>query len=112
MPEPFYFISYSPVDGEEIALTLGDQLAAGPPSIPIWLAARNLQAGIDRDEQIVHALAGCGGLLYVMTTDGVHPDCECRQEWTRALKYKKVQETDHPSPLRPECRAALPIGAA
>jgi TIR domain len=89
MPEPFYFISYSPVDGEDIALRLGDQLAAGPPSIPIWLAARNLQAGIDRDEQIVHALGGCGGLLYVMTTDGVHPDCECRQEWTRALKYKK-----------------------
>jgi hypothetical protein len=43
MPEPFYFISYSPVDGEDIALKLGDQLVAGPPSIPVWLAARNLQ---------------------------------------------------------------------
>jgi hypothetical protein len=56
MPESFYFISYSPIDGEEIALRLGDQLAMGPPSIPVWRAARDLQAGIDRDEQIVHKL--------------------------------------------------------
>lgn len=33
MPEPFYFISYSRVDGEDFALKLVDQLAAGPPSI-------------------------------------------------------------------------------
>ena len=70
MPEPFYFISYSPVDGEEIALRLGDQLAAGPPSIPVWLRPAKLQPGIDRDEQIVQALGSCSGLLYIMTTDG------------------------------------------
>lgn len=28
MPEPFYFISYSRVDGEDFALKLGDQLTA------------------------------------------------------------------------------------
>jgi hypothetical protein len=48
MTEPFYFISYSPVDGEQIALRLGDQLTGGVPSIPTWLDQRKLQPGIDR----------------------------------------------------------------
>jgi hypothetical protein len=65
MAVPFYFICYSRRDGEEIALTLADQLAAGPPSIPVWLDRRNLQPGIDWDEQIVGALRGGGGVLYL-----------------------------------------------
>jgi tetratricopeptide (TPR) repeat protein len=89
MPEPFYFICYSRVDGEDLALQLGDRLAAGPPSIPVWLDRRNLQPGIDWDEQIIEALRGCAGLLYLMTIDSVSPNSECKKEWTRALKYKK-----------------------
>ena len=58
MAEPFYFICYSRRDGEDIVLTLADQLAAGPPSIPVWLDRRNLQPGINWDEQIVAALRG------------------------------------------------------
>jgi hypothetical protein len=90
MAEPFYFICYSRRDGEEIALTLADQLAAGPPSIPVWLDRRTLQPGIDWDEQIVKALRGSAGILYVMTKDSVSPNSECKKEWTRALKYKKA----------------------
>ncbi len=89
MPEPLYFISYSPVDGEETALGLADKLAMGPPSIPTWLDQRKLQPGIDRYKQTVEALRECTGLLYIMTRGSVDPDCECTQEWTRALKYKK-----------------------
>ena len=61
MPEPFYFISYSRLDGEDFALKLGDQLAAGPPSIGVWLDRRRLQPGIDWDEQLVEALARLRG---------------------------------------------------
>jgi hypothetical protein len=89
MPEAFYFICYSRVDGQEIVLTLGDRLAAGPPSTQVWLDRRNLQPGIDWDEQIVGALRGCAGVLYVMTKDSVSPNSECKREWTRALKYNK-----------------------
>jgi hypothetical protein len=89
MPEPFYFICYSRRDGEDAVLALADQLAAGPPSIPVWLDRRNLQPGIDFDEQIVEALRKCAGVLYVMTKDSVSPKSECKREWTRGLKYNK-----------------------
>ena len=89
MAQSHYFICYSRRDGEEIALKLGDQLAAGPPSIPVWLDRRNLQPSIDWDEQIVAALHECAGVLFVMTRDAVVPNSECKREWTRALKYNK-----------------------
>jgi len=37
MAEPFYFICYSRSDGEDLVVTLADQLAAGPPITPVWL---------------------------------------------------------------------------
>lgn len=89
MTESFYFICYSRRDGEDIVLTLADQLAAGPPSIRVWLDRRNIQPGIDWDEQIVGALRECAGVLYVMTKDSVSPNSECKREWTRGLKYNK-----------------------
>jgi hypothetical protein len=89
MAELFYFICYSRRDAEDIVLSLADQLAAGPPSIPVWVDQRNLQPGIDWDEQIVEALRGCAGVLYVMTEDSVSPNSECKREWTRGLKYNK-----------------------
>jgi hypothetical protein len=89
MPQPFYFICYSRVDGEDLAFQLGDRLEAGPPSIPVWLDRRRLQPSIDWDEQIIEALRGCAGVLYLMTTDSVSSNSECKKEWTRALKYKK-----------------------
>jgi hypothetical protein len=89
MGEPFFFVCYSRRDGEDIVLTLADQLAAGPPSIRVWLDRRNLQPGIDYDEQIVEALRGCAGVLYVMTKDSVSRRSECKREWTRGLKYNK-----------------------
>ena len=88
MAEPFYFICYSRRDGEDIVLTLADQLAAGPPSIPVWLDRRNLQPGIDWDEQIVAAL-WVPSVFHVMTRDSVSPNSECKREWTRGLKYNK-----------------------
>ena len=51
-----YFISYSSVDGKEFALQLADRLAKGPPSIPVWLDKRELQPGVDWDEQVGEAL--------------------------------------------------------
>jgi TIR domain len=87
--DPFYFISYSRIDGEDFALKLSDQLDAGPPRIRVWLDQRRLQPGIDWDEQLVEALGACEGFLYVMTKDSVSPNSECKKEWTRALRYKK-----------------------
>ena len=89
MAETFYFICYSRQDGEEIAITLADQLAAGPPSIPVWLDQRKLQPGIDRYEQVLQALKDCQGILYLVTKDSADRNCRCTQEWIRALRYKK-----------------------
>jgi TIR domain-containing protein len=116
MQEPFYFICYSSVDGQEIVLTLADRLAAGPPSIQVWLDRRSLQPGIDWDEQIVEALRGCAGVLYVMTKDSVSPNSECKREWTRALKYNKpiiplLFDKDAELPFRLEPRQLRACGA-
>lgn len=89
MADPFYFICYSRRDAEDIALKLADQLAAGPPSIRVWIDRRNIRAGIDWDEQVVEALRNSVGILFVMTADSVSSNSVCKQEWTRALKYDK-----------------------
>jgi tetratricopeptide (TPR) repeat protein len=84
-----YFISYSSVDGQEFALRLCDELEAGTPSFPIWLDKRDLQPSQHWDAQIVKALQACPSLLFVMTPDSVEDASVCKNEWTRALKYKK-----------------------
>jgi hypothetical protein len=34
------FVSYSSVDGQEFALHLADELAAGPPAVSVWAESR------------------------------------------------------------------------
>ncbi len=85
----FVFISYSTADGKAFARRLADDLLGIPPSITVWLDEREIQAGIDWDEQIVDALRECAALLFLMTTDSVGRNSGCKHEWTRALRYKK-----------------------
>jgi tetratricopeptide (TPR) repeat protein len=84
-----HFISYSPADAEAFAFRLRDELEAGPPSFPVWLDKRDIQPGQDWDKEIVEALRACPSLLFVMTLDSVEDRSVCKNEWTRALKYKK-----------------------
>jgi tetratricopeptide (TPR) repeat protein len=84
-----HFLSYSSVDAQDFAIRLTDALAAGPPSIPVWLDKRELKPGQEWDKQIVEAIRSCDSLLFVMTSDSVEDRSVCKQEWTRALTYKK-----------------------
>ncbi len=84
-----HFISYSTADALDFALKLSDKLAAGPPALKVWLDKRELRPGEDWDEQLVEAIKTCESIIFVMTRDSVKPNCTCKQEWTRALKYKK-----------------------
>ena len=84
-----FFVSYSAVDGADFVLSLADRLAAGPPSYRLWVDRRELRAGDDWDEQLVEAIRVCRGLLFVMTADSVRAGSVCKDEWVRALKYKK-----------------------
>jgi tetratricopeptide (TPR) repeat protein len=83
------FISYSQADGLDFSLNLADQLAAGPPAVPVWVDKRNIRPGRDWDEQIAEAIRTCDSLVFVMTRDSVDEQSGCKQEWSRALKYKK-----------------------
>ena len=84
-----FFISYSSVDGVDFALKLANELAAGPPAIPVWVDKHHLRPGKDWDEQIVEAIRTCKGVVFVMTADSVSPLSVCKEEWGRALRYKK-----------------------
>ena len=85
----FFFISYSRQDGKDFAMKLELDLAAGPPPIPVWLDVRKLRPGEDWDEQLAEAIRTCKGMIFVMSADSVRPNSECKNEWVRALKYKK-----------------------
>ena len=85
----YHFISYSVADALDFALRLCDELTAGPPAISAWLDKREIQPGQDWDKQIVEAIRHCHSLIFVMTLDGVEAESGCKNEWTRALKYKK-----------------------
>lgn len=87
---PHHFISYSTSDGEEFSLRLHDELLGGPPSVPVWHDKRSLHPGRDWDSQVVDALRTCDSVLFVMTRDSVDDESVCKDEWTKALAYKKA----------------------
>jgi tetratricopeptide (TPR) repeat protein len=100
----FFFISYSSIDSQDFALKLADELAAGPPAVHVWLDKRALRPGEDWDEQLVEAIRTCKGLLFVMSADSVQKNSVCKDEWVRALRYKKPI-----IPLLVERNAELPF---
>ncbi len=104
----FFFISYSRQDGKDFAMKLELDLAAGPPPIPIWLDVRKLRPGEDWDEQLVEAIRTCRGMIFVMSVDSVRPNSECKNEWVRALKYKKPVV---PLLLHPDAELPLRLGS-
>jgi tetratricopeptide (TPR) repeat protein len=85
-----YFVSYSRFDGAEHALELADKLQAGPPPYRAWVDVRELRPGQqDWDDQLVEAIRTCSAFLFLLTEDSVRPGSGCKDEWVRALKYKK-----------------------
>lgn len=83
------FISYSSADGRDFALRLHDALSTmGPPLTP-WMDKHGLRPFGDWDDQLIEAIRGCSALLFVMTPDSVEPKSKCKEEWSRALRYKK-----------------------
>jgi tetratricopeptide (TPR) repeat protein len=84
-----HFISYSTKDAQEFALKLCDKLKSGPPSIPAWLDKRELKPDMDWDDQVVEAIRACESVIFVMSGDSVRKGSICKDEWSRALKYKK-----------------------
>jgi hypothetical protein len=73
-----FVISYSAVDGRDFALKLADDLAAGPPTVSVWIDKRNLRPSEDWDEQIVEAIRACKGMIFIMTQDSVRINSVCK----------------------------------
>lgn len=88
-----HFISYSSVDAQDFAFQLYDELQGGQPPIPVWLDKRKLRPGQDWDAQVAEAIRTCDSLIFIMTRDSVEDESVCKDEWARALKYKKPVTT-------------------
>jgi len=89
MTDGHCFISYSTADALDFARKLANKLVGGTLSVPIWFDKDDLKAGRDWDIQIDDALKSCRMVLFVMTKDSTHDRSVCRQEWSRALSFKK-----------------------
>ena len=101
-----HFICYSePYQGLEFAFRLADSLAAGPPSFSIWIDKRNLLHYVgDWDVPIEEAIRLCDSIIFIMTPDSVEDQSVCKNEWVRALKYKKPIV-----PVKLHAKAELPF---
>jgi tetratricopeptide (TPR) repeat protein len=86
---PHHFICYSTVDALDFALRLHEELTAGPPPFEVWLDKHRLRPGFDWDSQLVEALRLSETLLFLMSPDSVEDGSPCKEEWTRALVYRK-----------------------
>jgi hypothetical protein len=112
-----HFISYSSVDARDFALKLMRALESRPSPWPAWLDQRDLKPGIPWDEQLAEAIRACDSLIFVMTRDSVDSLSTCKQEWTRALKYKKpiipiLLHSDAEMPFRLEPRQYIDFTGA
>lgn len=83
------FISYSRADAADFARQLADALDA-EGQIHAWLDTRDITPGFRWDDQTSHAIKTCKCMIFVMTKDSVASGSICQNEWTHALKYKKV----------------------
>lgn len=99
-----HFISYSSVDGQELAFKLAQGLERGTPPLDPWVDKIRLHPGPDWDEQLEQAIRVCESLIFVMTPDSVEHHSVCKNEWVQALRFKKPLV-----PLRMHPDAKLPF---
>ncbi len=85
-----HFLSYSTLDGSDIAMDLYWDLTCLYPSVPVWIDRRQIRPSVNWKKSIREAIEVTRSFILVMTPESVEEDSASGKELSAAQRLNKI----------------------